>query len=47
MPPHGAIRFEQFRDLAARPIPAVLEPAPGTPPETVREAVDFLRKVWA
>ncbi len=47
MPPHGAIRFERFRELAARKIPLVLEPAPGTPPEAVREAVDFLRSIWA
>jgi len=47
MPPHGAIRFEAFKDIAQRDIPAVLEPAPGTPAETVREAVDFLRRVWA
>lgn len=47
MPPHGDLRFDRFRDLASRSMPAVLEPAPGTPPEMVREAVDFLRQVWA
>jgi sugar phosphate isomerase/epimerase len=47
MPPNGSIKFERFRALAALDIPAVLEPAPGTPLEAVREAVDFLRTVWA
>lgn len=43
----GGIRFERFRALAALDVPAVLEPAPGTPLECVRDAVDFLRGVWA
>lgn len=47
MPPRGKVRFEKFRDLARQDVPSVIEPAPGTPPEAVREAVDFLRAVWA
>ncbi len=47
VPPRGTIDFERFRDLAALDRPAVLEPAPGTPAEQVREAVDFLRRLWA
>ncbi len=47
VPPRGSIDFERFRDLAPLDRPAVLEPAPGTPLEEVRQAVDFLRRLWA
>lgn len=47
MPPRGKVQFGNFRELAELAIPAVLEPAPGTPIDEVREAVDFLRHVWA
>jgi len=47
MPPGGEVKFERFRDLSRLDLPAVLEPAPGTPVEYIRRAVDFLNDLWA
>lgn len=49
MPPRGgSVRFDRFRDIVAgSSIPMVFEPMAGTPREMVREAVDFMTKVWA
>ncbi len=47
MPPGGDVKYERFRELGSLDLPAVLEPAPGTPAEYVRRAVDFLSDLWA
>ncbi len=48
MPPQerGTVDFPALSFLGELPIPAVLEPAPGTPPESVARAVDYLRAAW-
>lgn len=47
MPPLGAIHFPSFAFLGALDVPAVLEPAPNTPEEDLRNAIQFLRQTWA
>ena len=46
MPPRGKTNFRALAFLADLPIPAVLEPAPDTPEEDLRTAIDYLRDVW-
>ena len=46
MPPHGHIPFAHYREIAQRDITRVIEPAPGTPANAVKEAIAFLRTCW-
>jgi sugar phosphate isomerase/epimerase len=46
MPPHGHIAFDRYRDLARRDLVRVIEPAPGTPAEQIKEAIAFLHTCW-
>lgn len=46
MPPRGKTNFASLAFLADLDVPAVLEPAPGTPVEDIREGISFLRKTW-
>lgn len=46
MPPRGKTDFSSLAFLADLDIPAVLEPAPGTPVEEIREGIAFLRATW-
>ena len=46
MPPRGKTNFRALAFLADLPIPAVLEPAPDTPEDDLRAAIEFLREVW-
>lgn len=43
MPPHGNIDFAAFRDIIRPDMPVVLEPAPGTPAEAIRNAMAVVR----
>jgi sugar phosphate isomerase/epimerase len=47
MPPHGSVNFQSFKGLIPSGTPLVLEPAVGTPAAHLRDAVDFLRSIWA
>lgn len=46
MPPHGEIDFTQYREFAHRDVVRVIEPAPGTETELVKEAIAFLQECW-
>lgn len=46
MPPQGSTDFSIFRKAANSDISIVLEPMPRTPPEDIRESVQFLQTVW-
>lgn len=46
MPPKGHIAFDRFREIANRDLVRVIEPAPGTNPEEIKEAIAFLRECW-
>lgn len=47
LPPHGALDFARFAAAAAGVDACVLEPAPGTPPDVVREASAIVRQAWS
>jgi sugar phosphate isomerase/epimerase len=42
MPPEGNIDFSRFRDIIRPDMPVVLEPAPGTPAEVIRNAIALI-----
>jgi sugar phosphate isomerase/epimerase len=46
MPPKGNVDFQRFKDLIRSDMVLVFEPAPGTPPDDVREAVAVIRDAW-
>lgn len=46
MPPHGQVLFDDFTALARQDIVRVVEPAPGTDPERIKEAIAFLKNCW-
>lgn len=46
VPGRGMIPFDYFRDFARGNIIRVLEPAPGTDAEDLKEAIAFLRNCW-
>ena len=46
MPPKGHIPFDQYRDIVQRDLIRVIEPAPGTNPAEIKEAIAFLRECW-
>lgn len=46
MPPKGQIAFDRYREIANRDLIRVIEPAPGTDPGEVKEAIAFLRACW-
>ena len=46
MPPLGKTDFASLSFLADLDVPAVLEPAPGTPAEQIREAINYFREIW-
>jgi sugar phosphate isomerase/epimerase len=43
MPPRGKVDFRRFAEFWTADLPVVLEPAPGTPAEHVRDAVGLVR----
>lgn len=46
MPPLGKTDFRSLAFLADLAVPAVFEPAPGTPAEQIRDAIAYMRDVW-
>lgn len=46
MPPMGELDFSTFNLRGIKEVVRVLEPAPGTPVEIVKEAHQFLEKTW-
>lgn len=46
MPPHGHIPFDRYKEIARLDVARVIEPAPGTAAEEIKEAIAFLRKCW-
>lgn len=46
MPPLGQTDFASLAFLGDLDVPAVFEPAPGTPAEQIRDAIAFLRETW-
>ena len=46
MPPLGKTDFRALAFLAELAVPAVFEPAPGTPAEQIRDAIAYMRDVW-
>jgi sugar phosphate isomerase/epimerase len=47
MPPAGEVDFGRFAAAARSGVPLVLEPAPGTPPQQIRDALRFLQTLWS
>ncbi len=46
MPPRGHIPFDRYKKIALRDLVRVIEPAPGTDAEELKEAIAFLRQCW-
>ena len=46
MPPLGKTDFASLSFLADLDVPAVLEPAPGTPAEQIHEAINYFKRMW-
>ncbi|HMO51285.1 MAG TPA: TIM barrel protein [Kiritimatiellia bacterium] len=46
MPPRGHIPFDLYREFAQGDVVRVIEPAPGTAAEEIKEAIAFLRQCW-
>lgn len=46
MPPHGQIAFDLYTMLARHDLVRVVEPAPGTDAQLVKDAIAFLRECW-
>jgi sugar phosphate isomerase/epimerase len=46
MPPRGHIPFDRYTEVAQRDVVRVIEPAPGTAAEEIKEAIAFLNKCW-
>ncbi len=46
MPPKGHIAFDRFRTIANQDLVRVIEPAPGTATEAIKEAIAFLQDCW-
>jgi hypothetical protein len=46
MPPAGTLDFATFRPLLKEGIALVMEPAPGTPIESIREGRRLIEEAW-
>jgi sugar phosphate isomerase/epimerase len=46
VPPYGDMDFTQFAELIPQDAVKVFEPAPGVPPDILREGIRFVKETW-
>lgn len=46
MPPGGAVKFEIFKDVVKKNIPLVFEPSHSCDGQNIKNAVQFIEKIW-